>query len=173
MSETVKKLRQEADQEWLAIQSSNGAIGSRIQELRRRKKLTQSELGEIIGVTASSIGQYEIGITKPKLDTLIKISRELSVNLEWLMTGDGECEKNTITSEDKGQFGKEVVDRLTKIIEELIQKDREKDETIRSLTITLGKPSGESSQRVGYNILAHNYKHISNNFGNTHLALCR
>lgn len=54
-------------------------IGKRIQALRKEKGLTQKELGEKLGVSASMIGQYETDLRKPKIETLEKISAALGV----------------------------------------------------------------------------------------------
>ena len=55
-------------------------IGERIKELRKEKGLTQAELGEKLGVSASMVGQYENGFRKPKKDTLCRIMEALGVS---------------------------------------------------------------------------------------------
>ena len=62
-----------------------GAIGDRIKELRKESGMTQKELANAMGVTASMIGQYETGIRTPKYETLERIARSLSVSTEALM----------------------------------------------------------------------------------------
>lgn len=54
-------------------------IGKTIQALRKEKGLTQKELAQRLGVSASMIGQYETDVRKPKLKTLEKISAALGV----------------------------------------------------------------------------------------------
>lgn len=49
-------------------------IGKKIQAFRKEKGLTQKELAQKLGVSASMIGQYETDIRRPKLETLEKIS---------------------------------------------------------------------------------------------------
>ena len=60
-------------------------VGDRIKELRRDNGLTQKELANAMGVTASMIGQYETGIRTPKYETLERIAKALSVSVPMLM----------------------------------------------------------------------------------------
>lgn len=56
-------------------------IGNKIQSLRKEKGLTQKELAQRLGVSASMVGQYETNIRKPKLETLEKFSEALNVSI--------------------------------------------------------------------------------------------
>ena len=56
-------------------------VGDRIRALRKEKGLTQKELGQKLGVSASMIGQYETNVRKPKFETLEKIAVSLGVNI--------------------------------------------------------------------------------------------
>ena len=55
-------------------------IGDRIRALRKEKGLTQKELAQKLGVSASMIGQYETSVRKPKFETVEKIADALGVN---------------------------------------------------------------------------------------------
>ena len=50
-------------------------VGSRIRELRKKKKLTQKELGEKIGVKDNTITSYEKGVNQLNQETLFKLAR--------------------------------------------------------------------------------------------------
>ena len=58
--------------------------GKRIQQARRAACLSQKELAERLGVSASMIGQYENDLRKPKLDTLQRIANALNVSIRSL-----------------------------------------------------------------------------------------
>lgn len=60
--------------------------GERIQEARKKAKLSQKELGERLGVSASMIGQYENNLRNPKLETMFKISTALNVPFDSLLS---------------------------------------------------------------------------------------
>lgn len=55
-------------------------IGQKIKEARNKKKLTQQELGELIGVQKSAIAKYESGrVVNIKRSTLQKIASALNI----------------------------------------------------------------------------------------------
>ncbi len=60
--------------------------GKRIQAARKKANLSQRELGEKLGVSASMIGQYENDLRKPKFETLRKIADALEIH--WLNLAD-------------------------------------------------------------------------------------
>lgn len=46
-------------------------IGKFLKELRRERKMTQEELGEMVGVTNKTISKWENGNYMPPIDVLI------------------------------------------------------------------------------------------------------
>lgn len=61
--------------------------GELIKQARMRKKMSQRELAEKLGVSASMIGQYESDLRNPKLDTLQRIANALDVPINALTNG--------------------------------------------------------------------------------------
>ena len=61
------------------------ASGKKIKIARRSAGLTQSQLGEKMGVTGSMVGQYETEIRHPSLKTINQIADLLSVDVMDLM----------------------------------------------------------------------------------------
>lgn len=57
----------------------------RLRELREEKKLTQEQLGKIIGQTKSNISKYERGELEPNLQTLSELSEIFDVSLDYLI----------------------------------------------------------------------------------------
>ena len=45
-------------------------FGNRLYNLRRKCKLSQSELGEMVGVTNKAVSKWEMGQTKPPLEIM-------------------------------------------------------------------------------------------------------
>lgn len=60
-------------------------IGKRIKELRTKRKVTQEELGKIVGVTTSMIGMYEIGARNPSFEVIEKIADYFGVTVDYLL----------------------------------------------------------------------------------------
>ena len=54
-------------------------IGRTIRALRKKKGLTQAQLGALCGISGGTIGSYENGITIPKRRVVEKIARALDV----------------------------------------------------------------------------------------------
>lgn len=66
------------------------SVGDRIREVRKANGLTMEEFGAKIGIVKSSISTIESGKINPSPQTLLSISREFGVNLEWLRDGTGD-----------------------------------------------------------------------------------
>lgn len=62
-------------------------LGARIAALRREAGLSQAELASRLQVSPSALGMYEQGRREPSADTLVRLSRELGVTTDYLLTG--------------------------------------------------------------------------------------
>lgn len=62
--------------------------GSKIKEARKSKKLSQAELGSLIGTTGASIMRYEKGQRKPSKEIIEKIALALDVSPATLLGWD-------------------------------------------------------------------------------------
>ena len=51
-------------------------------EARKNKKLTQSELGALVGVSSNCITQYEKNVRFPKPNILLKICKILEIDIK-------------------------------------------------------------------------------------------
>ena len=77
-------------------------IGIQLIRLRHDKKLTQVELSKLSGVNQATISNLEKGRHEPTIDTLIRISRALSVPVDALDSRlDGVCIKPTIKKQPR------------------------------------------------------------------------
>lgn len=61
------------------------AFGENLKRLRTNKKLTQSQLAEIMNMSKSSISYYENGNKMPSPDVLTKFSHFFEVSIDVLM----------------------------------------------------------------------------------------
>lgn len=62
-------------------------FGSRLKELRLKKKLTQGQLGESIGIHYTQIGRYEQNKSNPTADVIKALTSTLNVTYDYLMEG--------------------------------------------------------------------------------------
>lgn len=62
-------------------------LSQRISDLRVERGITQSQLANILHISASTIGMYEQGRRTPSIDMLVELSRAFGVSLDYLITG--------------------------------------------------------------------------------------
>jgi len=60
-------------------------IGKRILKLRQIARMTQAEFGEILGVTAPNVCQYEKGKLLPSLKVLKLMKKTFHCSYDWLL----------------------------------------------------------------------------------------
>ena len=60
-------------------------IGEKIRSIRKEKGLTQQALGQLLGVTQATVGQYETNTNPPKIETLQRIAAALGVSVGQLI----------------------------------------------------------------------------------------
>ena len=51
----------------------NNEFGIKLSKLRKERKLTQEELGELLGINGKSVSKWERGITMPSVENILKI----------------------------------------------------------------------------------------------------
>ena len=73
-------------------------VGEQISALRKEKGITQSELGERIGVSFQAVSKWERGETLPDTAVLPDLAKILETSVDFILTG---CEK---VSAYKGKF---------------------------------------------------------------------
>ena len=60
-------------------------LGQRITDLRKKNKMSQSDLGKRVGTSGDIIGRYERDEVKPSIEVASKIADELNVSLDYMM----------------------------------------------------------------------------------------
>lgn len=63
-------------------------IAERLKFLRKEKNLTQTELGEKVGIKRNTYSDWENGKTEPSLEKLIVLADFFEVSLDWLVGRD-------------------------------------------------------------------------------------
>ena len=53
--------------------------------LRKKKRLSQSALGKLVGTSGDIIGRYEREVITPSIDVIIKIADALEVSIDFLV----------------------------------------------------------------------------------------
>lgn len=65
-------------------------IGRNIAIARKRKKMTQAALAEMINVTYQAVSSWERGESIPETWNLIELSYRLEVSIDWLVFNEKE-----------------------------------------------------------------------------------
>lgn len=60
-------------------------MGNRIRELRKQRKITMKQLGEIVGLAESTISQYENEKRQPDNETVFRLSEYFDVTVGYLL----------------------------------------------------------------------------------------
>ena len=77
-------------------------LGNRIEEKRRQAKLSQEELGEKLGLSHSSVSNWEKDKSKPNGVNLHKLALILNCSIDWLLNGKNQTH---LTQDiDRNQF---------------------------------------------------------------------
>jgi transcriptional regulator with XRE-family HTH domain len=93
------------------------SIGNKIRDLRKRKNLSQTELGNLVGVHYIHIGKYEKDQQIPSTDTLKKLAAVFEVSTDYLLNDDAD---NAV----KVSFSDEELLREFKAVESLPDNDK-------------------------------------------------
>lgn len=90
-------------------------LGKKIINLRKKEKITQEKLAELIGVTRQTISNWELNITKPDLSQIKKISKLFHISIDELLDNDIQ---NIIV--EKVNKTEKIVNKNTKTIKVLV-----------------------------------------------------
>ncbi len=73
------------------------ALADNMMLLRKKKELSQAELGKMIGTSGDVIGRYERGDISPSIEAVAKIADALEVSVDYLIGKTKmELDKNTM-----------------------------------------------------------------------------
>ena len=112
----------------------NKIFGERIKGLRIEKKMTQQELGNIVGLTSTGISYWETGKAVPNLETLVKLSNFFGISVDYL-TGKNDIDnKEMILFRKAERVNDKDKEKLYNIIEStidifLMEQDKNEDKS--------------------------------------------
>lgn len=97
----------------------NKEIGEKIKEIRKKNKLTQSELAKKIDKTLSSIQKYEKGDIDISFSVLNKIAQVLNTDLSYLLGFN-------ISDNYRSEMEEEFEPKFKNIYDEIVKNKNEK-----------------------------------------------
>ena len=82
-------------------------IGEKITRLRKEQNLTQEQFAEILNVSRQSVSKWELNITYPDTDKLIRISKLFNCSLDFLLKDEIErMDINVVSANEEGKYNK-------------------------------------------------------------------
>jgi transcriptional regulator with XRE-family HTH domain len=71
-------------------------FGERLTAVRKKKNMSQADIGKKIGINGDAYGRYERNEVRPVLEMAVKIAQALEVSLDYL-TGNADVEMDKAT----------------------------------------------------------------------------
>lgn len=99
-------------------------LKDRIKKIRTDAGLTQKDFGEKIGVGRIYVSGWETNQSEPGKARLFVIAEKFNVNVDWLLTGEGEPYKNkkTVDPKTRDEIEREYIQNIFSSLPEWAQK---------------------------------------------------
>jgi len=97
MSDFFKRYAEIRGEQHVQNLQYEGKIAAQIKSTRHQQKISQQQLADLEGIPKSTIGRIEAGLTSPKVDTLLQISKAL--NTPFIIDGTIDHHSNSISAE--------------------------------------------------------------------------
>lgn len=103
-------------------------LGKKIKKLRKKRKLTQEQLAEMIEITPRNISRIEVGESFVTAETLDKITKALNVPAEVLFSYEHLKDEDTIIEEiykyiEKIKSDRTQLEKLYKFIQIIVNDE--------------------------------------------------
>lgn len=107
------------------------SFGTRLRERREALNMKQSDLGKLLGVTGSAIGNYENGVSSPKADVLYKVFDALGCDANYLFQDEMNAQTDNVPpNQDETLLGlfhslnEEGREKLLDYADDLVQSEK-------------------------------------------------
>lgn len=108
-------------------------FGIRLTELRKKKKLTQNDMANVLGIARTTYSSYEQGRRTPDIELQNKIADYFSVTLDYLHGREGKEEsalsdkQMTVAAHIDDDVSEEQMEDILNYIDFIKQKHAKKD----------------------------------------------
>lgn len=104
-------------------------VGSRVQQTRKKLKLSQAELAEMVQISTSHLSDIENGKTNIGLDIFISLTEALQVSADWLLQTNVP-QVNTIQNQEASEI---LADCTSQEIQAILRMMRELKNTLKNI----------------------------------------
>lgn len=119
--------------------SSVFTLQDRLLAVRRLWGMTQKELGEILGVTSSTVSFFELGKSNPNQTYLMLLCLKFDINMDWLLTGKLPMMKSNSNSLKQLAQELSLSDSEMLLIRELLNLDADERRALFSSILEITK----------------------------------
>lgn len=115
-------------------------VGNRIKEERKKKKLTQQQLGDLVGVKHNTISGYESATNSPEQDTLFKLAKVFEISVDELFPQSETSTRGNLerTMHMLKDLNLKEIDVMKTLIEKSLSLDeKERDKFLDSLKFAM------------------------------------
>ncbi len=91
-------------------------LGERIKELRTERKLTQTDIGDLLGVAKTSVSGYEKNVRDPDSHAIIKLASFFNVSTDYLLGVSDYKNKELLASRFDKDFDKLTDNQKNQIV---------------------------------------------------------
>lgn len=95
------------------------ALGERLKEARKNRKLTQMEAASKLGITNGALSGYERNYRDPDTEMVKKLANLYDVSIEWLLGNDQQVRNNSVNTKDELDIAK----RMQQLREDLMNAE--------------------------------------------------
>ena len=107
----------------------------RLKMLRKKKKLTQTELASKVGTTQGTVGKWENGKLEPNLEKVVELAKELEATTDYLL-GFNDINSYDLPDEEVEDLGQSKEETLTMFREDSIRlKNMFKEDLIKGFSV--------------------------------------
>lgn len=85
------------------------SLGSRITEYRQRRRITQDQLAEAMGVSSQAVSKWENDISCPDISLLPKLADYFSVSIDTLLRGETNAAVQMLAQNERKDFNRMVL----------------------------------------------------------------
>jgi len=110
----------------MAVKHSKMSFGERLTLVRKRRDLSQADVGKLIGINGDAYGRYERDEVKPTIDMATRVANALKVSLDFLAgKTEHELDDSTLRKvEEISKMSDTDKDHVFSLIDAFIAKTR-------------------------------------------------
>jgi len=108
-------------------------VGKRIENLRHDRKLTQAQLGSLVGVSGQYVGKIEKGLNKLPVELIVAIYKETGVSADYILFGVSDPLNNIASLTELSPEQIEICFDILKRLAEFINTENGNEVLIKEL----------------------------------------